>query len=114
MSVEQIMHKAKRAREAYRRMVRDLEARGEVTMAKKAQMAMDQIKLESLTKNANPPKKADIVELLGGVQIANEDLPDYGIDPRVLYLMNEEQGVEVPGNFYGFPDGSMVLLKKQQ
>ena len=110
MSVEQIMARAKRAREAYRQMVRDLEARGETTLAKKAMMAADEIKLESLAKNVQPPKKVDIVERFGGVLIANEDLPDYGIDPGVLYLMNEEQGTDIPGDFYGFPDGSMVLL----
>lgn len=111
MSVEQIMARAKRAREAYRRMVRDLEARGETTMARKAMAAIDEIRLESLAKNVRPPKKVDIVERLGGVLIAKEDLPDYGIDPGVLYLMNEEQGKDVPKEFYGFPDGSMVLLQ---
>lgn len=112
MSVEQVMARAKRAREAYRRMVRDLEARGETTIAKKAQAAMDQIKLDGLIKEQSAPNERDVVERFGGVQIAKEDLPDYGVDPAVLYIMNDEQGFEPPGDFYGFPDGSMVLLKQ--
>lgn len=112
MSVEQIMARAKRAREAYRRMVKDLEARGEVTIARQAQDAMDAIKLDSITKQAEPPSEKDVVSRYGGVLIAKEDLPDYGIDPAVLYLMNDEQGFDPPGDFYGFPDGSMVLIEQ--
>ena len=112
MSVEQIMARAKRAREAYRRMVKDLESRGEQTLAKQAEIAMDQIKVEALAKSLEVVSEVDVVERFGGVLISKDDLPDYGIDPAVLYLMNDEQGFDVPGNFYGFPDGSMVLLEQ--
>ena len=110
MSVEQIMARAKRAREAYRQMVRDLEARGEQTLAKQAESAMDKIRVESLAAATDTPKEVEVVERFGGVLIAKEDLPDYGIDPAVLYLMNEESSYDPPGDFYGFPDGSIVLL----
>ena len=112
MSVEQVMARAKRAREAYRRMVQDLEARGEQTLAKQAETAMDRIRVEALANPADLPKEVEVVERFGGVLIAKEDLPDYGIDPAVLYLMNDEQSYDPPGTFYGFPDGSMVLLER--
>jgi len=111
MSVEQIMERAKRARQAYRRMVRDLDARGEVTLAKKAIAAMDKMKLEGFAKGTHSPQEHDVVEHFGGVMIAKEDLPNYGLDPAVMYIMNEEQGYEPKGKFYGFPDGSLVMLK---
>ena len=114
MSVEQVMARAKRAREAYRRMVQDLEARGETTIARKAQDAMDAIKVEGLVSSDfdSTPSEKEVISRYGGVLIAKEDLPDYGIDPAVLYLMNDQQGFDSPGDFYGFPDGSMVLIEQ--
>ncbi len=111
MTVEQVMAKSKRARDAHRKLMLDMAARGEMTMAGRVMANVDKLTLEATLSNSEELDVTKYIVEAGGIALKREELPDYGIDPAVLYLMNEEESFDPPGTFYGFDDGSIVLLE---
>lgn len=111
MITERELSQARRAREAHRQTLNAIESRGQQSLADKAVAEIDDLKVSHLSSGVSGEfDEHEAMNKLGGRPIANEDLISYGIDPGVLYLLNDEEDPEPRGSFYGFDDGSIAIV----
>lgn len=112
MATEHELAMAKRAREAQRRVLRRMEHSGERALADCVVAKIDDINVkQAASGEKRPVDEHRVITDMGGFPIDNSELHMYGIDPAVLYVLNDEEATEPMGKFYGFDDGSIIMVK---
>lgn len=113
MFTQQALATAKRAREAQRRIFTDMERSGEQPLADRVIARIDDMKVKHLASGAQEPlDERRIISDMGGFAIEKDELYMYGVDPAVLYVLNDEESTEPQGEFYGFDDGSIIYVEQ--
>ena len=115
MITQQSLNMAKRAREAHRRVHEDFERHGQQSMADKAVAKIDDMKLKHLAAGEKEPfEENKAIVSLGGIPIEKDELINHGLDPAVLYILNDEESMEPLGTYYSFDDGSLAFVNNKE
>lgn len=104
---------ARRSRDANRRLMAGVRETGRQTMADQVLERSGEEALRHAVADAPPAGETplDMLALqMGGLLVGEDEYFDYGLEPAVFYLMNDEESTEAPGRFYSFSDGSLLMV----